>query len=322
METVLSSIKTCRWREKKMATMQQEHPEWDKEHSLTSPSDRDRDNKWRPEQGAASLTNAEVKVAVDTLDNDSFTNKFPRVDRTYADPPIMLQTIGLVSFTPAKGAVPNSNGVFGFAKLRGNYASEMEAKQRAETIIRNIDSYHQIYHTYVGRPFPITASSKYSAEADEIDIRKEMTASVSSSIKSKKTKEQNDMKEIKQREEALLAESRSDPADADPYELYITLRVKKAQLSWTYLEHIKKMAEVKDIIIKTRVELAEMEERDSEFKEKYYAKYVKAREEVGLNMDPKKAGQNFMKFLVEDAMLPGIDDEAETSASDTPTESK
>jgi hypothetical protein len=302
-----------------MSTKQQVHPEWEKEHSLTSPSDRDRDKKWRPEQGKVALTNTEVEEAIDTLDNDSFTVKFPRVDRTYADPPIMLQTIGLISFTPAKGAVPNSNGVFGFAKLRGNYASEMEAKQRAEDIIRNIDSYHQIYHTYVGRPFPITASSKYSAEADEIDMRKEMTSSVSSSIKSKKNKEQNDMKEIKKREEALVAESRRDPDDADPYEQYITLRVKKAQLSWTYLEHIKKMAEVKDIIIKTRVELSEMEEQDPEFKEKYYSKYVKAREEVGLNMDPEKAGQNFMKFLVEDAVLPGIDVEEETPSSDTTT---
>lgn len=303
-----------------MATMQQAHPEWEKEHSLTAPSDRDQENRWRPDQGAAALTEEEVKSAVETLDNTSFISKFPRVDRTYADPPVPLQTFGLVSFTPAKGATPNSSGVFGFAKLRGNYASQLEAKQRAEAIIRNIDSYHQIYHTYVGRPFPVTASSKYSAETDEIDIRKEMTASVSQSIKSKKQKENKEIEEIKQREEALLAESRRDPEDVDPYDEYITLRVKKAQLSWTYLEHTKKMAEVKDIIIKTRARLEELEEKDSEFKEKYYAKYVKAREDVGLTMDSKEAGQNFMKFLVEDAVLPGIDDvDAKEDVSTEPT---
>ncbi len=291
--------------------MQQTHPEWDKEHSLSAPSDRDREKRWRPEQGARALTENEVTAAVATLDNDSFTQKFPRVDRTYADPPITLQTIGLLSFTPAKGATPNENGVFGFAKLRGNYASELEAKQRAEAIIRNIDSYHQIYHTWVGRPFPITASSKYSAETDEVDIRKEMTKSVSSAIKSKKKKENKDMEEIKKREEKLLAESRQDPEDVDPYEEYITLRVKKAQLSWTYLEHLKKIEEVKEIIIKTRDRLTDMENQDPEFKEKYYAKYVAAREQVGLNMNTEEAGQNFMKFLVEDAVLPGIDDATE-----------
>ena len=227
-----------------------------------------------------------------------------------------MQAVGLISFTPAKGATPNQNGVFGFAKLRGNYASQLEAQQRAEAIIRTIDSYHQIYHTYVGRPFPVTASSKYSAQTDEIDIRKEMASSVSSSIKSKKAKEKTDMDEIKKREEALLKESRKDPEDVDPYEEYITLRVKKAQLSWTYLEHIKKMAEVKEVIITTRSRLEEMEKEDPEFQEKYYDKYVKAREEVGLNMDSKEAGQNFMKFLVEDAVLPGIDDEESSKDSD------
>ena len=109
--------------------MQQAHPEWEKEHSLTAPEDRDRENKWRPEQGAADLTEEEVTNAISALDNTDFTTKFPRVDRTYADPPISLQTVGLISFTPAKGATPNENGVFGFAKLRGNYASELEAQQ-------------------------------------------------------------------------------------------------------------------------------------------------------------------------------------------------
>ena len=299
-----------------MATMQQTHPEWEKEHSLTAPADRDREKKWRPEQGASGLTEEEVAAAVDTLDNTDFISKFPRVDRTYADPPIPMQAVGLISFTPAKGATPNQNGVFGFAKLRGNYASQLEAQQRAEAIIRTIDSYHQIYHTYVGRPFPVTASSKYSAQTDEIDIRKEMASSVSSSIKSKKAKEKTDMDEIKKREEALLKESRKDLEDVDPYEEYITLRVKKAQLSWTYLEHIKKMAEVKEVIITTRSRLEEMEKEDPEFQEKYYDKYVKAREEVGLNMDSNEAGQNFMKFLVEDAVLPGIDDEESSKDSD------
>jgi hypothetical protein len=315
MEIILSRYKELFTR-KKMATMHQAHPEWEQEHSLTAPADRDRKNRWRPQQGAPVLSEEEVEEAIKSLDNTDFTAKFPRVDRTYADPPVPLQTVGLISFTPAKGATPNANGVFGFAKLRGNYASELEAKQRAEEIIRGIDSYHQIYHTYVGRPFPMTASSKYSAETDEIDIRKEMTASVSSSIKSKKQKENKEMEEIKEREEKLLAESRQDPEDADPYDEYITLRVKKAQLSWTYLEHLKKMKEVKEIIISTRERLAVLEEQDSEFKEKYYAKYVKAREDVGLNMDPKEAGQNFMKFLVEDAVLPGIDDMEEQQTTD------
>jgi len=284
------------------------HPEWEKESSLTSPSDRDREKRWLPEQAAPALSEQEVKDAMTSINNISFVNKFPRVDRTYADPPPPMQQIGLISFVPAKGATPNENGVFGFAKLRGNYNTEIEANQRAEFIIRNVDSYHQIYHTYVGRPFPITFSSDYSAQTDEIDIRKETTKAISSSIKEKKRDEQKTVDDIKEREEKLIEESKMDPDDVDPYEEYITLRVKKAQLTWTYLEHIKKMEEVKGIILKTRARLDEMDGEDPEFKEKYYEKYMKARRESGLNETAAESQDNFMKFLVEDVELPGIDD--------------
>lgn len=284
----------------------QNHPEWEKENSLTAPEDRDRENRWRPDQGAPQLTNEEVNSALKELNNNSFTAKFPRVDRTYADPPPPLQSIGLLSFVPAKGAKPNESGVYGFAKLRGNYATEQEADQRAEYLIRNVDSYHQIYHTYVGRPFPMTASSNYSAETNEIDIRKEMTESISNDVKQKKQDELKTVQEIKKREEELLADTKKE--EVDPYDEYITLRVKKAQLSWTYLEHVNKIKEIKDIIMRTRKEIEKLEEDNSDYKEKYYDKYMTARKESGFKDTPEEMEANFLKFLVEDAQLPGIDE--------------
>lgn len=276
-----------------------------KESSLTSPEDRDLNNKWKPDQSSPPLTNDEANIAIETLNNTAFTDKFPKIDKTYSDPAIALQNIGLISFVPAKGATPNENGVFGFAKLRGNFASEMEANQRAEFLIRNVDSYHQIYHTYVGRPFPITISSSYSAETTEVDIRKETTKTISSSIKEKKEKEQQEVREIKEREELLLAESKRD--SPDEYENYITLRVKKAQLSFTYLEHLKKLDEIKNIIVKTREEVSKMDLENPTFKDTYYEKYMKAREEAGIKESTEERQDNFIKFLVEDAVLPGID---------------
>ena len=284
-----------------METKQQEHPEWCKENSLTSPSDRDKTNKWKPDLSNKTLSEEEVSAAYDELNNTSFVEKFPRIDRTYADPQIPLQTIGLISFVPAKGATPNENGVFGFAKLRGNFATQLEANQKAEQLIRNIDSYHQIYHTYVGRPFPITFSSKFSAETDEIDIRKQTTKTISESIKEKKDEEQRTIKEIKEREQALLDDTSKEP---DPYDQYITLRVKLAQLSWTYLEHQKKIEEVKEVIIRTRKEVAEADEEHPTFKDTYYDKYMEARKKAGIVESKEESQSNFIKFLVEDAELP------------------
>ena len=282
-------------------TTNYEHPEWKKENSLTDPLDRDRVNKWKPETGLPPLTNDETVEAMKVLNNTDFTDKFPMVDKTYADPTLPMQIFGLISFTPAKGATPNENGVYGFAKLRGNFASEIEASQRAEFLIRNIDSYHQIYHTYVGRPFPITNSSKYSAETDEIDIRKETAKSVSHNVKEKRSTDEQQIKEIKEREEKLLAESKRE--EIDTYEDYITQRVKKAQLTFTYLEHQKKMAEVKDILIKTRKIVEDLDEKFPDYKDSYYEKYMQARRDAGLKDSKEDADSNFIKFLVEDVDL-------------------
>ena len=292
-----------------------EHPEWQKENSLTTPEERDLENRWRPEQGAPALSEDEVNVAMTELNNTAYTEKFPRVDRTYADPPPPMQTIGLISFTPARGATPNENGVFGFAKLRGNYNTAQEADQRAEFLIRNVDSYHQIYHTYVGRPFPITASSKYSAETAEIDIRKEATQAISSNIKEKKAEEQKNVDDIKKREEALISESKNiEENGVDPFDEYITLRVKKAQLLWTYQEHIKKLEEVRGIILKTRNTISEMDEKHVDFKDKYFDKYKKAREDAGIKDTEEELETNFMSFLVQETELPGLDTEYHLSA--------
>ena len=271
------------------------------ESSLTDPLDRDRNNKWKPQQSIAPLTSEQSEDALKELNNTSFTDKFPRVDRTYADPILPMQYIGLISFVPSKGATPNENGVYGFAKLRGNFATEIEASERAEFLIKNTDSYNTIYHSYVGRPFPITSSSKFSAETSEVDIRKETTKTISENIRQKKRDEEKEIREIKEKEERLLEETRK--GELDPYDNYITLKVKKAQITFTYLEHQKKMAELKNIIIKTRESLVEMDQEYPEFQKSYFDKYMKAREDAGIKEDSEKANENFIKYMVEDVDL-------------------
>ena len=123
------------------------------ESSLSAPSDRNRETKWRPDQKSPPLTETQVDNALKTLNSSTFVEKFPKIERRYADPPVELQRYGLISFVPAKGATPNKNGIYGFAKLRGNFNTSTECNERAEYLIRNVDSYHQIYHAYVGRQF-------------------------------------------------------------------------------------------------------------------------------------------------------------------------
>jgi hypothetical protein len=274
--------------------------------SLTTPEDSN--VRFKP-SSAPSLTDEQLSAATEQLVNTAFVKKFPVVDRNYADPPVNLQQIGLFSFIPAKGAKPNDRGIYGFAKMRGNFATEMEANQRAELLIKDHDSTNTIFHTYVGRPFPITVNENYASETSEVDIRKDTVEAVSNTMKIKKDDDKRKAQEIQDREAELLADTSSTKEkELVEQDDYITLKVKKAQLTWTYIEHVKKLKEVKEIIIRTRAQLVDIDAANPSLNEKYYEKYKDARVKAGLKVDDKALSEGFTKYLVEDVLLPGIDD--------------
>jgi hypothetical protein len=232
------------------------------------------------------------------LNNTSFVDKFPRVERQFADPPIPLQTYGLISFVPSKGASPDKDGVYGFMKMRGNYATQQESNDRAEYLIRNVDSYHQIFHGYVGRPFPITIDPKYCAKTEEINIRQKATETISEDVKAKRDKEKEDITAIKQREKALMEQTKEN-FQVDPYEEYTVLRVKKAQLVWTYDKTLKQLEEMKRNIISTRDKIAEHEKTNPNFGKEYFDRYMQARRDAGIP-DEQNTEENFIKYMIED----------------------
>ena len=276
-----------------------------RESTLTTPEDRQGKN-FKLDTTTEPLTDCQTENAMEKL-NKKF---FPEVERRYTDPSIDLQKIGLFSFVPARGATPNQQGIYGFAKLRGNFATENEANERAEQIIRNVDSYHQIYHTYVGRPFPLTVSSDFSREVSRVDLKKELSAAVNDDVKKKRDKEQKEMEEIKQREKELLDDVKKDQeSEQNREDIYTTLRVKKAQLSWTYIETEKKLQQMCGLIAKTRREIEELEQRQPELKTTYYQRYVEARKQAGLSVSTDTVDTSFMKYLVEDVSLPSVDAE-------------
>ena len=287
-------------RKKKIAEMLAA-PSPENEGSLTAPEDRDQTKRWRPSRDS-SLNDEETKAAKADLLDTEFVKKYSRSERSYADPVLPSQVMGLISFVPASGAKANKNGIFGFAKLRGNYSSVVEADERSELLIRNHDSYNQISMCYVGRPFPLTENRKFSEDVREVDINKEAAESMGEAIKRQQKKDAREMQEIKDRETLLKEDVKKKPGD-DPYEEYITMRVKRAQLVWTYEEHKKKMAEVKELIIQTRKKIADMNEEHPEYDGQYFEKYKQARIEAGLKETTEETSQNFMKYLVEDIEL-------------------
>lgn len=281
------------------------HSEGTQDTFLTSPSDRtsspqDFRAQMIANAGVPPLNNEQTLEAMNDLCIGNPVPNYPGVDRLYADPVIYGQKYVLFSFIPSHGASPDSDGVYGMAKVRGVYDNLAEVEQREEYLIRNVDSYHKIQTPYVGRPFPITLDSKYAAEVNEIDIRKKTTEVISQDIRKQKRTDQQEIKDIEDRAQKLREDTGKELGEEDPMELYTTLVVKKAQLSYTYLENVKKIEEVKEIIIKTRKQIEEMDNESTEYRQAVYDKYMKARKESGLSL----TDDSFIRYLVEDADLP------------------
>lgn len=273
------------------------------QNSLTSPLDKEpiQHDGTKTETSfklGTVLTESEITKAVEELNISAFTSKFPRVEKFYADPNIPNQTHGLVSFLPSKGATPDADGVYGMLKLRGNYGTPEECDIRAENLIRSGDSYHSIYHTYVGRPFPLARNPKFITETLEIDIKKKIIESTSEEVRKKRDEESRTIQDLEDRQKELLADV--DPNKVqDPVEIYTELCVKKAQLTWTMKETAKKMLEMKTSILKTREILSKMDSENPECRDQYMIRYKEARKKAGLPSDDS----SFIKYMGEDIEL-------------------
>jgi len=262
--------------------------------SLTAPRDRDTTRPTQQRVSVPPLTDKEVVAAMETKVRSL---KFPEIDRQYADPPLMNQNIVLVSFIPAKGATPDQDNIYGMMKVRGTFATEEEANERAELLIRNHDSYHEIFHAFVGRPFPVTNAEGYEHDIKTIDIRQKTIKLISEDILNKKRTEEKEIRDMQDKEKKLLTESKRAKEDVpvDPYETYITDQVKRAQLIWTYKETMKKCLQMKDLISTPNTVIAETEVAHPEFLTQYKEKYIAARREAGLKDENEE--ETFIKYL-------------------------
>ena len=267
------------------------------QHSLTSPADKNDTDPKSYKLGAPALTDEETAAAMSELNVKDFVEKFPRVEKFYADPRHENQVHCLVSFFPSKGAKPDEDGVYGMLKVRGTFATQDEADLKAEYLIRNVDSFHSVYHTYVGRPFPLSADKKYICETKEIDIKKKVVEVTSDEVRKKREEEKQTIEEIKEREKELLADVAK--SEIDPYDRYVELMVKKSQLTWTYDATSKKMNEMKNNIVKARAELKELRELNEDYHAKFYERYMEARKKSGL----PDSDDSFIKYMCEDLDL-------------------
>ena len=239
--------------------------------TLTSPSDVKEEDiqKFVEQTNEPELSNKETENAIKDLYNKQYTKEYRKIDKLYCDPSVDRQDICLISFMPAKDARPNDSGIYGMVKVRGSFETDKLANDRAEFIIKNVDSQHKIFQACVGKPFPITDNRFYASERVQIHDTIEKIAA--HNIQVYDEREKRELQEINKRKEEMMEEIERDET---LLEQYITEKVKRANIVWTYNKCFNKMKELRETYQKGMKKLQELDEQDSELHNQYRQEYV------------------------------------------------
>jgi hypothetical protein len=246
-------------------------------------------NLWKPNapQHTDALDGTDLVNAVNTL---NIKTPFTQLNRRYVDPPIANQQFALLSFIPTVDAKPDTDGFYGFVKIRGVFATIQEADAQAEDIIRNVDSCNSIFTCNVGRPVPLCVKG-HAESLNEIDLQQKTEETIAKNVREKRMKEKQEIEDIKAREKAL----KQDVKEPDPEDEYVTKRVKLATLKFTFEEHKKKAEECDNLRKKCEKDLISIRKEHPEYEERYMQRYLDGRKKANIPDDAEMPG--FMKYM-------------------------
>lgn len=235
------------------------------------------------------LTDEETKAAVKEL-----IIRFPRVERLPVDPPLAGQQYGLFSF---KLLPKPLNGVYGFLKFRGAFATQHDFEAHASNIIRTVDSKHHIWPYEQGRWMPITTNEDFVKDTLEISQQEEL----GNIFHQRETEEQKmqaqKVREIKSREKKLMDEVKRREPDKSSLDYYAQQVMKVQQLeSWLDMMRKRKRDMIKALKA-GREEIARVETDHPEYKSQIDDKIRQIKEEVGLDADAPLDRPSFSKAL-------------------------
>ena len=238
-----------------------------------------------PNVNRIDLTESQVQDAKkDLLKKDFIKLKYPREQKFRVDPNIPGQHIGLISFTPSKNAIPDSDGCFGVLKFRGAFPSSNEAETYAEKLLREYDTYADIDLVFIGKEFPVMVDNTiYTKSTREIDIRKKVDDMVKADLRTKKDKEQKDIEDVMQRQQKLLDKTHAEEKEEtyNDIDYYTTLRVKKAQALSLIDDAGKRVKEAEGVVASADTEINKLDDEFPQYKMDFMAKYEKALASIG-----------------------------------------
>jgi hypothetical protein len=255
---------------------------------------------WKPSK-AKPLTEEELEEAF----KDLYVDRYVRSDRRFNDPEVRGQNYALFSFTPGKDVKPDPDGIYGFIKIRGAFNRLEQAEEKSKELIQYFSA-NQIFVCEIGTPTPLQSklsSTEFVTEVDNPNKNQE-ALKYSDIIKEQSLKEKQQIEEIKRKEEELRKDVQKDPNEKEPMQVYLELRQKLATAAYLYTEHSKKLEEMKELVIKSRKEISDMDVEYPNLKSEYVEHYRKTCSERGIDKATDNMAVMIKKFYTEEIDLP------------------
>jgi hypothetical protein len=254
---------------------------------------------WKPDR-SKPLKDDELERAF----TDLYIDTYVRSDRRFNDPQIRGQNYAIFSFNPSKDAKPDSDGIYGFIKVRGAFNRLEEAEEKSKELIQYFSA-NQIFVCEVGSPTPLHHRLNDRENVIEVDDAKRDAESLKYQdlVKNQTIKEKKEIEEIKKKVEYLKEDVTKDPKDKEPLQMYLELNQKRATGAYLYTQHKEKLEEMKNIVLKSRQQIADMDKEYPNLKDEYMDHYRKTCEECGINKAEDNMALMIKQYFGEDPDL-------------------
>jgi hypothetical protein len=210
--------------------------------------------------------------------------QYPKVVRSNKDTPISKQHTGLVSFMILKEPKKLANGspLYGFFKLRGNWADQEQAESKGARIVREQDSKYKIRVVDVGEWLPLTdddnlVKKNVNVNLDATDEERQRELAV----REEQSKQNRIMKELKERQEEVQ-NARDYNDDKEGLDFYTMKRVVWLRMQENIMLLRNQISQLEGKLEGTRQTLRDLDLAHPEYAEEWIGNYNKERRKGGI----------------------------------------
>lgn len=255
---------------------------------------------WRPSSDKP-LCGEELDHAFEDLHVNQVA-AFVKCDRKFNDPAINGQNYALYSFVPSESVKPDSEGLYGFIKIRGVFNRIEEAEEKSKELIQYFSA-NNIFICEVGKPTPLEEEVKAKENVIYVDNPEQQEGyklKLSELVADQTLKDKKNIEDVLKRKQLLEADVANSPENRDPIDKYIELHVKRATNSFAYTKGQKQLDSMKNTVIKARKEIAEMDEQYPSLKDEYIKHYEDSKKDSGIDQANDEMALYIKEHVVKD----------------------